>query len=1097
MKYFILLIALLPVISFAQKNINFENSNDLIQKGIDYHDLEKYADAIELYDKVPINDTNYALAQFEIGLSYIGDEEYKKAQEILSDLLNFKIAYSFKHLVYMQLGNAYDLDKQPEKAIEVYSEGLKSMPYQHNLLYNRGVCYELMGKYKEAVADYQAAILGNVYHAQSHGRLGLLCARMGLYDQATLSLMTAIWLDPTSTNASIFVNNLESIANGSYEEKAIDQVVYEHADQDPYADYNEFFLNKTALQDNYKVKLTINTDYAKQFDLFLKNNHYMEGNLDFWNLIYMQFYDNIYKTKKYDYLILLSVAGVDNSTIQAKVNAKLTKIKAFYDTSKNSFFSLSESRYMEYEGKMQWVEVDYSGSRMSSIGLSVVDPKTGKKSPKGNYYYYHPNGMLRMVAHVDESGKPIGKWQIYNDFDGKMEREVEFLDATSKMNYEFYDSGELYTKYKITNDLAEGPVETYYRNGTLREKYELKGAVKNGQYTSYYPNGAVQQTVNYIEGVADGVGKSYHQNGALQDELTLVKGKVQGKRTKYYPNKNVESEYNYVDDLYDGPFKTYYANGQVEEEGSYKKGLQVGESKEYYSNGALRNTLTLDESGKQTGASINYDIDGKKYQQFDFNKGVLTKISYISKDGTVKELSEVKNKKMDYYRSFPNGKVNVKGQLVNDMSEGRWEYYDQYNNLWKVENYKNGELVDTLITYHSNGKVQSAFQVSDGERNGLYLGYNIFGDLVTEGIYKDGIKDKEWYYYFADGTMSGQNYYVDGERHGYQVDYDVTGKIFSIEQYDNGKLIFNRFLDTMENVLVEFGEFNGEVKIPALNNSYIRFIGHYVNGTNDGLLTHYSSKDVVSQQGNFINDNEEGSYKWYYDDGKIMHDRMYVNGEQNGPDIYYFENGNKSSVYNFVEGQMEGEFVDYHENGKVNFSGTCIDDERHGKVTTYGEKGEVAMFRYYDQGTIVSYSYLGTDGKEVTPIPLVGNEMNIVCYFKNGKKSMEHKRVNGLIEGTYIVYHENGQKAEESNYQYGEENGKSTTWSDTGVKLSEQDYVKGYADGWDINYYPNGKVKSKVPYKQGYKHGVATFYSVDGKLTKTITYYYNESLEIK
>jgi antitoxin component YwqK of YwqJK toxin-antitoxin module len=194
---------------------------------------------------------------------------------------------------------------------------------------------------------------------------------------------------------------------------------------------------------------------------------------------------------------------------------------------------------------------------------------------------------------------------------------------------------------------------------------------------------------------------------------------------------------------------------------------------------------------------------------------------------------------------------------------------------------------------------------------------------------------------------------------------------------------------------------------------------------------------------------------------------------------------------------MQGEFVVYYPNGKVSVRGTYLDGERHGKITNYGEKGEVAMIRNYNRGVIESYSYLGTDGKEVTPIPLAGNEMKIVANYKNGKKSMEQRRVNGLLEGAYIAYHENGQKSEESNFQYGEYHGKATEYSETGVKTIETDYEKGYKHGWEITYHSNGKVKSKVPFVYGNRHGVATYYSADGKLISTITYFNDETLEIK
>jgi antitoxin component YwqK of YwqJK toxin-antitoxin module/Tfp pilus assembly protein PilF len=1094
MRYILILAFALPILCFAQKNISFDDSNQLIFNGGLAHQEQRYDDAIEFYGKVNINDTNYALAQYQMAISYGADENYKKAQEILKDLLDYKVSYDFKHLVYLFLGNAYDMNKQPNRAIETYTEGLKLMPYQYSLLYNRGICYENAGKYKEAIKDYQDAIQGNVYHTQSHMRLGALCARMGLYDQAMLSFMAAIWNEPNGEYAAYAVTTMESIANGTFEESNLDQVVYENSEEDPYAKYNTIFENQDALRPGYKVKLSFSTDYAKQFDLFLKNNKYKPGNHDFWNMTYMKFFEKVYASKKYDLFILLTLASIDNAEIQAKVNAKYAKITSFYDASKVDFFKFSEDRYMEFEGKMQEVVVDYSNSYLNSIGRATG---TTERVPVGNFYYYHPNGTLRMVAHLNEKGEPIGKWEIYNDFDGSKIRELEFLDPTTKMNYDYYDSGELYYKYVMKNELAEDTVYAYYRNGSVLEKFVVKRGMKNGPYWSYYPNGTLQQQLFYEMDVLSGDVKTYHLNGALESECTVKNGLVQGKRTTYYPNKQAETDYDYVDDQFDGPFKEYYSNGQLKEEGTYKKGIQVGVGKVYYSNGALSTNITTDESGKQTGESVFYDIDGKKFQQLDFTKGALNKITYFDKQGNAKELAALKGKKMDYVRTYPDGKIQTKGSMTNDLYEGKWEYFDHYGNLAKVENYDKGILVDTMIYYHSNGKVKQAFQIEAGANNGLFLEYNAFGDLVSEGRFKNNTQDKEWFSYYPDGTIEGESYYLEGTRHGYQIDYNVKGGIYAIEHFDNGKMIFDRYLDTLEEVIGEFGQFNGEVSLKSLNNSYVRFVGHYVNGYSDGKFTHYGPEGGVLEEGTFVNNLTTGVYKWFYEDGKLLRECTYVNGEKNGVETSYYPNGNKSSVYNYADGLMQGDFVDYHENGKENFKGACLDNERHGRIVTYGEKGEIAMVRYYDQGVIVSYSYLGTDGKEVTPIPLEGNEMNVVCYFKNGKKSMEHKRINGLIDGTYIVYHENGVKQEESHFMHGEEHGKTVEFYDTGKTRREADYEKGFLHGWNILYYPNGNMKEKVPYIFNKRHGTASYYSVDGKLIRTTKYFDDAALEIK
>jgi antitoxin component YwqK of YwqJK toxin-antitoxin module len=1092
MKHLFSLFLLLPTFLFAQKNINLENSGELIQKGIAQYEKEEYYESIRTYSKIGINDTNYALSQYEMALSYIGMEQYTRSQDILKDLLEYPIKFDFKQKVYVLLGNAYDQDKQPDKAIETYTAGLKIYPHQHNLYFNRAVCYEAQKKYPEALADYQAAIQGNMYHANSHLRLGLLAANQGMYDQALMSLLLFTWIDVEDSRVPSVVSLMEQIANGSYEKEGEKFNFYPNGD--PYEEFNTLFENKTALQDNYKAKFTVSTDFAKQMHLFLKNNKYQKDNLDFWNQHYMPFYEAIWNAKKLDYLILVSLVSFDNAAIQSKIKSKLSKIKAFYSWSKDQFSELTTNQYMEFEGKKQFIYVDYDFNNLDAIGkLGGLDGKT----PTGNFYYYHPNGLLKMIAHLDDSGKPTGTWEIFNEYDGTIERKVEFVDAQTKVYYDYYFTGELYQKYKMVGDYSQDTVTRYFRNGTIREKYVVKDGVKNGPLVAYFPNGGISYKINYTSGKGNGNYISYHPNGEIEDEFTLKDDNIQGVRKQYYPNKQLKSEYTYVDDLYEGAFKTYFSDGKVEETGSYKKGKQVGLSEEFFTNGVLSISMTLDESGKQNGKSTFYDLDGKKYHEFEFAKGELVGIYFTDKSGKTSELAAKKGKKIDYIRNFPNGVRNVTGQIVDGESDGKWEYFDTYGNLWKVEKYKNGQLIDSIVTYYSNGQRHKVHTIKDGQKNGLYLEYNIFGDLITEGYYTNDEPNKDWISYRFDGTMEGQSYFVEGTRHGIQKDYAPNGKMYSWQQYDMGRVISNIYTDTLDNIIDEYPEYNGEIRLHSSDGKYIRLIAHYKNGNADGSFKWFNADGSLSCEGQYINDERTGTWKWYHLNGKLAHEVAFVNGEKDGPETFYNEDGKKASDLINVKGVSQGVFNWYHSNGKVSLTGSYMDDERHGKVTTYNNKGEVMMIRYYNQGVIESYSYLGTDGKEITPIQLDSKEMHIVCYYKNGKKSTEHYRKNGLIEGTFTEYYENGQKSEENFYLHDEGNGTFVEYAENGVKLKELTYVKGELHGFVTEYYANGKMKSKTPYLFGEKHGKAYEYNADGKLIQIITYYNDDAISIQ
>lgn len=1094
MKRLLLVLALIPFAGMSQKNVVVsEDPAEVIARGIELYDNEKYAEAIEEFDKININDTSYANAQYEAALAYFQLENYKKSQDILEDLLDYKIRFNFKHKVYLLLGNAYDEDKNPQKAIEVYTEGLKMYPHQHNLFYNRGLVYENEKEYLKAFEDYKRAVQGNMYHANSHLRLGIMAANEGYYEQALMSMMMFCYLVPDDSRAPSVAILMDRMSNGSYEQEKKNIQLF---DTDLYEDYNLMFINKNALESKVKVKLTIPTSYGKQLFFFLKNNHFVEGNLDFWNQHYMRFYDEVFKKKAVDQLTMVPLIGLENEEVQASIKKNFGKLKAFYEWARPVFKKCASDQYMEFEGKMQDVYVEYTPSHLDAIG-HVKDIK-GQSKPIGNFYYYHPNGLLSMIAHFDDNGNAIGTWEIYNDFDGNIERKVTFTDKpTEKFQYEYYFSGELYQKYRMMNDLVEDSLVRYYRNGTVKEYYIYKNNKRNGPFASFYPNGSKREELSFKDGKRVGSCISYHRNGQKDEEFTFVDDKADGAFKSYYPNGQVKSEYTYKQGKYDGPYTEYFSNGQVWKKGTYKNGVEIGDFTEYWSNGSLLTQMNLDESGKQNGISTSYDFDGKKFEELEFSKGDLKSVKYFDKAGTEKVMASKKGKTLDYVRTYSNGKMSVKGTYVDNEKQGDWYYYDRYGNTTRKEKYKDGTLMDTLLLYFSNGQIKKMFLIEDGDYNGLFLEYNIFGDLISEGTFSNGNYDKAWYSYYQDGSLSDKNYYVQDYQQGFQISYDITGKMDQMEEYDNGRIIAHTFFDTTETITMQIGEYNGEIRLKDPTNQYDRLIAHYKNGYADGDFTWYYMDNKISCKGAFKNNERVGKWTYYDLDGKITREIDYVNGEINGFDIQYYENGNKRYEIPYLNGSAEGPFKFYHFNGKVQSEGNFLNDERHGKVTYYSSGGQVQMIRMYHLGTIISYTYLDASGNEVKPVELESKEMKFVTYYKNGKKSNEHFRKNGLIEGKYISYHDNGKIADESNYEHGEENGINTDYNEQGQKISEVNYAKGKKHGKSTLYYANGKIKEEANYIFGNLHGERKLYSPEGKLTTIITYYDDEIIQIK
>ena len=71
------------------------------------------------------------------------------------------------------------------------------------------------------------------------------------------------------------------------------------------------------------------------------------------------------------------------------------------------------NQFVEYEGREQWVQMNYLRTGLEYIGKVKADGKT----PIGNYHYFHPNGLPSINLQFDNNGKATGTWEFFNEYD--------------------------------------------------------------------------------------------------------------------------------------------------------------------------------------------------------------------------------------------------------------------------------------------------------------------------------------------------------------------------------------------------------------------------------------------------------------------------------------------------------------------------------------------------------------------------------------------------------------------------------------------------------------------------------------------------------
>ena len=1076
--------------SFSQKNIEDKSASDVFFEAMFLNYDKKYEEAIEVYQKVSMNDTNYSAAQIEVANCYFYQEDYKNAQDVLSELLDLKLPYSKKHIIYKMLGLAYEKDRQFEKALEVYNKGIALFPFHHGLYSNRGFSYENAEKFTEAARDYKKAILLNPTYAGNHYHLGMLAAHDGMYTEALLSLLTYILLEPKSQRAQEALITIEQISDLSFNAKA-KNIDWEE-DADNFDKLNQAIKNKTSVDKNVKLKFTIPTDFGNQLHYIFSNSEYQKDNEGFWNQFYLKFYKEIFINEKLDGLVQFALQASIDEDILKKVRKKAAKIELFLGWIQVKWQETLPYKYMEFEGKKQHVMIWYTGTGLNAYGLYDSNNK-----PIGNWNYYHPNGSLHIKAEFNDENDEHGLWTWYNVYNGNIVSSVKYKNGKANGDaFYYYYTGELSEKRHYRDDELEDTVYSYFRSGDLYEKYTVAAGKKNGDFVQYYENGKVRYTCSFVIGLAQGAYKRYYANGQLSDSFKLVNDKIEGLRTEYYPNGAKSSEVYYKNDMLDGTYKVWYQNGNLEIERNYMAGKQVGKFAEYYSNGILSYDGELDETGKQNGTASVYDYDTKKYEQKDYKKGELIEIRSYNKKGEVFYKASKKGKKLDFVAYYSNGNKRSEGVYLEDVRIGKWEYFDQYGNLESIENYENGYLSDSAVDYFATGAVKSKVNYDYGDRNGLFLKYNIFDTLVEEGIYTDDEVDRDWYYYNSDGQITGEYYYNNGYEQGIQKTYGVNGKISSWKEIELGKVVSQLYLDTNGNKIDQYGQFHGEVKLHDPSNSYVRYKGMFKNGMAEGPCAWYDIDGSVLTEGAYVNDNKNGVWKWYNEAGKLVKEMNYLLGVEDGPVKTYFSDGKISHEGTYVGGSFEGVSKDYYTNGAVSIESNYVNDKKHGKTTYFDQFGNIIMIRNYDKGIFISYSYLDQNGKEVEPIKLTTGNNHIVTYFKNGTKASEHDRKNGLIEGNYIEYNINGKIISEEMYYHGVSHGPIKEYDENGVLIYEANNKVDELHGIAKKYYSNGKIKSEMPFKYDERHGEYKEYSVDGKLVKTVIYVNDDAVKL-
>jgi antitoxin component YwqK of YwqJK toxin-antitoxin module len=208
-----------------------------------------------------------------------------------------------------------------------------------------------------------------------------------------------------------------------------------------------------------------------------------------------------------------------------------------------------------------------------------------------------------------------------------------------------------------------------------------------------------------------------------------------------------------------------YLNENIMYDGFFKDDHPVNEFRRYYENKILKSLLIYSSDGTEVVATIYH----------------------------------------------PNGNISSKGKYINQMKEGKWQFFSINGYLIAEEYYfgnlKNGlslkfypdstvaerlTYIDDIrqgewIRYYPNGAVCLKSNYLNNKINGKFEVWFEDGKIEFSGQYKNDVRDGLWHIYKIDGTLKYKLEYLEGVTKDRQMDIDESDYLDSLEK-NKGKI---------------------------------------------------------------------------------------------------------------------------------------------------------------------------------------------------------------------------------------------------------------------------------------------------------------------
>ena len=1067
--------------SHSQTDYSFVYNNDqILKKGISFHEEKKYADAIKEYDKISKVDPKYLDAQYEKAMSLAALEKKDELKAFFEDLHAKNLMPEFPTL-YTLYGSFLSDQKEYDQSEKIFKEGEKYLPNSSNFLFNFAILQVRKEESQKAVDLLKRILSNDPNHGSSHYLLGAIALDNGKIVEATLAMMSYLAIAPNGRHAEKAIQNLNAKYGENYLEK--NKNVFSKSG-DNFEDIEVILRNQLPLKSAYKVKSEIDDVIIRQIQAVAE--YAMEHKMGdgFFETTYIPWIKDMMEKQRfeaYTYYILQSM--------EDKLGKKLTsKKKLMIDFNDNyllgDFWNSFGKRKMDLFGTQQEVIVTIRNSVPYLIGQQIDGKSEGK------FKYLNENGNL--AGELNFKNNELDGLQKYFDEKGALIEEKSFkngkLDGTRTA---YYSNGQISVVENYSDGILHGLGTSYYVNGGKQCEVNFVKGERDGKMLCLYPNGSTKSETNYTNGKLNGPYLSYNQVGDILETYTYVNDQIDGKYLEFYDGKLVRSEAEYANGNIKDSFKMYYSNGKLEKENTYEAG-KIKNSITYFANGK-KATESIFNANEELETYGYFDSNGNKYFEEKYKSGELKSAVQFGKN--IAKPVEISLSSNPFVMKDFEGNPLAAGNFEKGRKTGEWVHHFSSGIKRLQEFYSNKAQNGLSHDYNKNGLTNSIKNFTNDTINGLYEVYQN-GKLDRNYSYEKGRQNGPYKTFYADGSLKSEGYLVNGGTNFEKLDYWQNGTLSRRDKYIEDVLISTETYNYKGEKENSFDFTNKKGKFTmSLDNGATTISNELVNGELNGKLVEKDKFNNPITETEYINGARHNTYKDYSPLGTIYRESVFYAGKMNGMDKIYDIVGNLRYSNETTFGDENGKLTRFYHNKKKIQECTQLNGLIEGDCTYYNLKGEPILIIGYQENSIKYYIKKNKTGELNEKVDIIGETAEISSSYPNGKTAIKMQFEKGNLEGKFAINSELGKPEYEIQYQNNLMNGNRIEYYANGNIYKKEKFVNGNFDGLQEYFKEDGKPWLTAEYKNDELHGNVLIYN-EGKLTTTKKYDSDELVEI-